>query len=63
LATLADAMTDTSWENTKRYKDFRNKMLEVSTCYKWTIDGIQGKDDKAREIYLESIRRLYAEKQ
>jgi hypothetical protein len=45
------------------YKDFRNKMLEVSTCYKWTIDGIQGKDDKAREIYLESIRRLYAEKQ
>jgi hypothetical protein len=45
------------------YKDFRNRLLQVSTCYKWAVDGIQGKDDKTREIYLETIRRLYAGKQ
>lgn len=42
----------------KCYSDFRNSRLDVEVCVNWTVKGVKGETDDAREDFLVSMRRV-----
>jgi hypothetical protein len=39
------------------FKDFRNVQLPISACMNWTIRGLNGESDSAREQFLVTARK------